>query len=502
MEVIKAFLEQQPLMVMFLTIALGHLAGELNIKGFSLGVGAVLFVALAVGWLVPKAAPAPMIGTLGLALFFLYTVGIQYGGQFLLGLTSVAGRRANLLAIIGVVCAALVTLLIQKFTGIKLGYASACLPVPVPARRRCRPPSPRWVMMMPRSAIPSLIPLAWPGRFCCCISRFCCSSRKSTLPPPPAHAHWKSPCTTPIWSAKHWPRSPPPCPPMRKSSPCEPATTTSQQRPSWCASGRRCAVGGQQRQRVAASQRHPWRAHARRLIRDRTDLDYLRVFASRPGIVGRALGDLDVPGGPGVVITQLRRGDTNIMPNPDAVIEFGDRIGMLAQRDQFATLRKYFGDSIKGTAEFSYISIGLGMALGFFLLGAIQIPMPVIGKLAVGVCGVLIVALLLGIVRRTRGINWTMPLSANMVLRNLGLTLFLAQVGMSSGPKFAATIADTGLLMLGWCNRVAGVGAAGAAVGHICVQAALRRARRYCGGCLRQSGHPGLLQQTDAHRPA
>ena len=61
----------------------------------------------------------------------------------------------------------------------------------------------------------------------------------------------------------------------------------------------------------------------------------------------------------------------------------------------------------------------------------------------------LIVALVLGHRRRTAGLNWTMPLSANLVLRNLGLTLFLAQVGMASGPKFAAAVAETGLLMLG-----------------------------------------------------
>ncbi len=45
--------------------------------------------------------------------------------------------------------------------------------------------------------------------------------------------------------------------------------------------------------------------------------------------------------------------------------------------------------------------------------------------------------------------NWTIPLSANLVIRNLGLTLFLAQVGMASGPKFAATVTETGLVMLG-----------------------------------------------------
>jgi putative transport protein len=82
------------------------------------------------------------------------------------------------------------------------------------------------------------------------------------------------------------------------------------------------------------------------------------------------------------------------------------------------------------TAEFSYISI-LVMAAGF-LLGAIPIPLPGLGKLVLGLAGVLIVAPVLGELRRTHGMNWTIPLSANFVLRNFGLTLFLAQVGMSS----------------------------------------------------------------------
>ena len=56
-------------MALFLTIAIGYLVGEINIKGFSLGVGAVLFVALGIGWFAPKSVAAPMVGTLGLALF-------------------------------------------------------------------------------------------------------------------------------------------------------------------------------------------------------------------------------------------------------------------------------------------------------------------------------------------------------------------------------------------------------------------------------------------------
>ena len=122
MEFIRTLLEQQPLMTLFLTIALGYLVGEINIKGFSLGVGAVLFVALGVGWFAPKAVPAPMVGTIGLALF-LYAVGVQYGKQFFLGLKSPAGRRANLIALIGVLLAGIVSLLIAKAMGLGLGHA-------------------------------------------------------------------------------------------------------------------------------------------------------------------------------------------------------------------------------------------------------------------------------------------------------------------------------------------------------------------------------------------
>src|SRR5512134_2046933 len=122
MEFIKTLLEAQPLMAVFLTIAIGYLVGEINIKGFSLGVGAVLFVALFIGWLAPKSAPAPMVGNLGLALF-LYAVGVQYGKQFFLGLTSAAGRRANLMAIIGVLLAGAVSLFFVKAMGLNLGHA-------------------------------------------------------------------------------------------------------------------------------------------------------------------------------------------------------------------------------------------------------------------------------------------------------------------------------------------------------------------------------------------
>src|SRR5687767_983606 len=104
MDSIRTVLEHQPLTALFLTIAFGYVVGAVNVKGFSLGVGAVLFVALGMGWFAPKSAPPAVLGTFGLALF-LYAVGIQYGRQFVTGLTSASGLRANVAALVGVLVA-------------------------------------------------------------------------------------------------------------------------------------------------------------------------------------------------------------------------------------------------------------------------------------------------------------------------------------------------------------------------------------------------------------
>jgi putative transport protein len=180
---------------------------------------------------------------------------------------------------------------------------------------------------------------------------------------------------------------------------------------------------------------------------DRQDLDYIRVFASKRSVVGRTIGDLDFPADVICSIVQIRRGDSDMLPTLDLILEVGDRVGVLVHRSKIKTVRAFFGDSIKGTADFSYISIGIGAALGL-LVGMIPLPVPGLGKLTLGLAGLLLLALFLGKVRRTGPFVWTMPLSANLVLRNFGLTIFLAQVGIASGPKFFATVGTTGVTYL------------------------------------------------------
>jgi putative transport protein len=447
LDYVRTLLEQQPLMALFLTIALGYLVGEINVKGFSLGVGAVLFVALAIGWFAPKSAPAPMVGTLGLALF-LYAVGIQYGKQFFIGLTSAAGRRANLIALVGVGAAGAVSIVIAQAMA-NLGHALGLF-----AGSGTSTPTLQAAIATLGNDDPAVgysvsYPFGVAGPILFLYFFFMVMKPKVEATAGSGLEMLEIALRNPKHFGKTMGEVMSALPPQTKIVALR---TGHQNQPAShghvVAENDIVLVVGPTKE-VLEQVRHDLGDVAPgAVVKDRSDLDYLRVFASKPSIVGRAIGDLDLPGKKGVVVAQVRRGDANILPRPDLVLEFGDRVGLLAHRDDFAALGKYFGDSIKGTAEFSYISIGLGMALGF-LLGAIQLPLPMIGKLSIGLSGVLIVALVLGMRRRTGGMNWTIPLSANLVLRNLGLTLFLAQVGMSSGPKFAATVTQSGLLMLG-----------------------------------------------------
>lgn len=435
-------------MALFITIAIGYLVGEINIKGFSLGVGAVLFVALGIGWFAPKSVPAPMIGTFGLALF-LYGVGIQYGKQFFIGLSSRAGLKANVMALTGVLAAGAVSLAFVKMMDLKLGYALGLF-----AGSGTSTPTLQAAIATLGSDDPAVgysvsYPFGVAGPILFLYVAFMFLKPKIEAPAGGGAELLEIAVRNPDLSGKVLAEVKPLLPAgvrvvaLRREGRNEPASAD-----HVLSENDVVLAVAPTKEALAKAGRILGEAAPGHIVKDRRDLDYLRVFASRAAVVGRTLGDLKLPGEKAGIVVQLRRGDADIEPRPELIVESGDRVGLLAHRDDFATLRKYFGDSIKTTADFSYISIGIGMALGF-LIGAIQLPLPGIGKISVGLSGVLIMALILGKLRRTRGVSWTIPLSANIVLRNLGLTLFLAQVGMSSGPKFAATVSQTGFMMLG-----------------------------------------------------
>ena len=447
MDYVTTFLSQQPLLTLFLTVALGYLVGEIDIKGFSLGSGAVLFVGLLIGWLAPGAAPAPLVGTLGLALF-LYTIGIQYGKEFFTGFTLPYGRKANMLSLFSLMIAGGLSLAFIDLFGLKPGYAlglfagagtstpalqsalasvgnsdpavgySATYPVGVAVPILLMYLT--FIIVKPALGRPADARLEW--REIAIRNREFFGKRLAevllTLPPGTRLLALRE---------EHVNKFP------------HPDLLVDEDDVLF--------VTAASRELLDQAEQLLGEHAPGRMVRDRTGMDYIRVFVSKRGLVGRALGELNIPGGFDYQFVQVTRGDGDLIPNSDLILEYGDRVGLFVKRDNMQKIHDFFGDSIKGTADFSFISVGLGMALGLFI-GQIPIPLPGVGTLKLGFAGLLVTSLLLGYFRRTGRLIWTMPVSANLVLRNLGVTIFMAQVGLSSGEKFAAAVAESGMLFI------------------------------------------------------
>jgi putative transport protein len=450
---LAAFLAAQPLLALFLVIGIGYAAGEVSLRGFSLGVGAVLFVGLAVGASVPGAAPPPLVGLLGLVMF-LYSVGIQYGRQFVLGLAGPAGRRANLLALLGLAAGVGVTLAaigaglpVAYVTGLFAGAmtSTATLQAAIDAAGS-QDPAVGYSVAYPIGVIGPIL----------CMYLFQALVRPRVEAPGLQGLHY----------AEIAVRNP------------EVAGRTLAELATRLPAGVMVAAVRQRHRNLAprddlvlheddvvfveaetpalaeTARRMLGELAPMRMARDRADLDYLRVFVSRRGVAGLPLAALAVPGGPNHAVAHVRRGDAELLPRPDLILEFGDRVGVLCPREHHRAVRAYFGDSVRGTAEFSYVSVGVGMVLGV-IVGLVPVPIPGLGTLSLGTAGgPLVVALLLGYLGRTGGLAWTIPASANLTLRNFGLTLFLAQVGMSAGPRFVAAVQETGFLLLAWAAAI------------------------------------------------
>ena len=449
MEVLSAFLEQQPLLALFAVVGLGYALGGVNIRGFSLGAGAVLFVGLAAGMLSPKAAPPALVGSLGLVLF-VYGIGIQYGKQVFSGITSPFGLKVN-----GLV-------LVSHLAGIGvcwLGYSAFSVAPAAVAGLFCGALTSTPALQAAISAAGNNDPalgysVAYPFGFIAPILLMYFANlwikqkdltatgtglellevavrNPQVVGRPLAELGAKLPAGVRIFVVRQGNQNRVPAPDIV------------------LAQNDVVALTGESEEALQSARQFLGEAATGRISGDRGDLDYFRLFVSRPSVVGVSLADLQIPGVPEFSVMHVRRGDADLLPRSELVLEFGDRVGIMVGREHLEAARKHFGDSIKGTTEFSYVSLGVGMALGM-LLGVLPIPIPGLGTLSLGVAGgPLVVGIILGRLGRTGSWVWTMPLSANIILRNFGLTVFLAQVGMTSGPKFVETVQQTGLLFLG-----------------------------------------------------
>jgi putative transport protein len=147
-------------------------------------------------------------------------------------------------------------------------------------------------------------------------------------------------------------------------------------------------------------------------------------------------------------VTRVRRGDSDVLAHGDTILELGDRVRVVAPPQQMPRLTAFFGDSYRAISEIDILTFNLGLALGT-LVGMIPIPLPGGVVIRLGFAGgPLVVALLLGALERTGPLVWNIPYSANMMLRQIGLILFLAGVGTRSGYAFVTTMRDGGGLAI------------------------------------------------------
>lgn len=449
MDLVIDFLSKQPFLALFLVIGLGYGIGSINIKGFSLGVGAVLFSGLFIGWLAPNAQPPAMVGTLGLVMF-LYGLGVQFGKQFFAGLTGATGQKYNIFALITLASATAVTLLLMNLLNISnplmagifagAGTNAATMQAAVEAAKNNQPAIGYGVAY----------PFGLVGAILCMYIMQLLVKPNIDKAASGGLERLEVVVNSPEVSGKTLGEIIEKLTSGVQILVVRSGNENRHPEPGMIIeTGDALFLQGIDKASLETARKMLGEKVTGSVVSDRSSMDFLFVFVSKPSLIGVRLADLKMPDGIDATITHLQRGDTEILVRPDLTLEIGDRIGLIVNRKSFGTIRKFFGNSIRGTSEFSYISLGIGMVMGV-LLGILPIPVPGIGTMKVGIAGgSLIVALILGKLGRTGKLTWTMPLSANLTLRNFGLSIFLAQVGMSSGAPFINVVAENGMVLLG-----------------------------------------------------
>ncbi len=442
----REIIATQPILAVFLAIGVGYLVGQINLGGFSLGVGAVLFVGLAIGAFAPKAQIVGPIGLTGL-IMFLYGIGILYGRQFFEGMTGSAGIKSNLLALVAVIAGLLVALGLGQILGIKIGHTLGIFAGSMTSTATLQAALEVIGNKEPSIGYSIAYPFGVIGPILCIY--FMTRHVQPKFPPKTQRFHMGEVTLGENFSgrtleelAKDLPGGVQVTMVRKGDQNVVPSTDLV------LAGGDGLLIVAEQQEAIAETGARLGKLEPGRLAKDRSALDYIRVFVGKAGMVGIPLAQLPLPAGFPVHLLHVRRYDMDLVPTPDLTLEFGDRVGVLMPPDRREDIRRHFGDTIKATAEFSYVSLGLGMVLGV-LLGLIPIPIPGVGIVTLGIGGgPLIVALILGKLRRTGPMLWVMPLPANIVLRNYGLAIFLASVGINAGQPFVRTVAESGFTML------------------------------------------------------
>lgn len=177
-----------------------------------------------------------------------------------------------------------------------------------------------------------------------------------------------------------------------------------------------------------------------------SDIVSRRVLVTRRDVSGRTVDELQLHERFGVNITRIHRNEIELPVTPEATLQIGDKVVVVGEKDSMAGASKLLGDSLKQLDHPQVIPVFIGIALGVLLgswpLTLPGVPVPV--KLGLA-GGPMVVAILLSRIGRIGPLNWYMSLSANFMLREVGIVLFLACVGLSGGSTFVAALMGHGV---------------------------------------------------------
>ncbi|HEV7949786.1 MAG TPA: TrkA C-terminal domain-containing protein [Glaciihabitans sp.] len=429
-------LASSPILTLLLVVALGALVGSIPFGPLKFGAAGALFVGLAVGALDPQLGEGlALVQTLGLALF-VYTVGLAAGGTFFRDLRRQLPLLGGAVVILAIAAVAVVSIgaIFGISSELRSGiFAGALTSTPALAAATAasggsQEPAVGYALSYPVGVTITIIIVAFT------LTR----QWRANKDPQSAAGQGLIDISIEIDRAT----------PM-KSVPGFLEGTT---RFSYLArEGKTRVVAADEEFQVgdhvviigpkeAVTEATNFLGHqvTRHLAQDRSAVDFRRFTVSDRRVAGRTVGELDIPGRFGGVVTRIRRGDLDLLASDDITIELGDRIRVVVPRKQIPAVSALFGDSDRKASEVDALTLGLGMVLGL-LLGLIPVPLPGGGTFALGAAaGPLVVGLILGRIERTGPLVWGLPNSANLTIRQLGLLLFLAATGLASGQAFAA----------------------------------------------------------------
>ncbi|MGX5120094.1 putative transporter [Enterobacter hormaechei] len=174
-----------------------------------------------------------------------------------------------------------------------------------------------------------------------------------------------------------------------------------------------------------------------------TDMRVERVVVTNEKVLGKKIRDLQVKKRYDVVISRLNRAGVELVASQDASLQFGDILNLVGRPSSIDAVADMVGNAQQKLQQVQMLPVFIGVGLGV-MLGSIPLYVPGFPvALKLGLAGgPLIMALILGRIGSIGKLYWFMPPSANLALRELGIVLFLAVVGLKSGGDFVDTLVN------------------------------------------------------------